>query len=106
MSASAQPWRVTKAGLALRVRVTPRSSREGVDGLEVTVDSESDDQGILGISADVPAGPLSMRVAVHAASSDSDGARIRAAIEDAVARCPVHDAVIRAVPVEVIVEIA
>ena len=32
--------------------------------IEVTVDSESDDYGILGLDPAVPAGPLSMRVQV------------------------------------------
>ena len=86
----------------------PRAAEDGfsVRDLQVAVDSESDDQGILGISADVPAGPLSMRVTVRAAAGDGDGAQIRAAIEEAVARCPVHDAVVRAVPVEVVLEMA
>ncbi len=35
-----------------------------VESLEVTVDSESDDRGILGIDPAVPAVPLSLRVAV------------------------------------------
>jgi hypothetical protein len=43
--------------------------RAAVDGielsrLEVVVDSESDDRGILGIDEAVPAGPLQMRVRV------------------------------------------
>ncbi len=69
--------------------------------LEVTVDSESDDRGILGISADVPAGPLSMRVAIDASAPGVEAAVIRAAIETAIARCPVHDAVVRPVPVDI-----
>lgn len=73
----------------------------GVDGLEVAVDSESDDRGILGVSPDVPAGPLSVRVTVRASAGGAEGSAVRAAIEEAVARCPVHDAVIRAIPVEV-----
>lgn len=77
-----------------------------IDGLEVSVDSESDDQGILGIAPDVPAGPLRMRVAVRASARGGELAPIRAAIEEAVAHCPVHDAVVRAVPVEVVIETA
>jgi len=88
--------------------IAMRAAEDGfsVRDLQVAVDSESDDQGILGISADVPAGPLSMRVTVRAAAGDDDGAQIRAAIEEAVARCPVHDAVVRAVPDEVVLEMA
>ncbi|MEQ1615062.1 MAG: DUF167 family protein [Hyphomicrobiaceae bacterium] len=36
--ASAQPWRTTKTGVAIRVRLTPRSSREAVEGIEETAD--------------------------------------------------------------------
>ncbi len=32
------PWRATREGVVVRVRVTPKSSREGVDGLEATAD--------------------------------------------------------------------
>jgi uncharacterized OsmC-like protein len=70
--------------------IAMRAAEHGfpVDGLEVTVDSESDDRGILGIDEDTPSGPLSVRVA------------------RAVARCPVHDAVIRAIPVEVEIHVS
>ena len=86
--------------------IAMRAAQDGfsIDGLEVAVDSESDDRGILGISADVPAGPLSVRVAVAASSGDGDRGAVRAAIEQAIARCPVHDAVVRPVPVEVVVD--
>jgi uncharacterized OsmC-like protein len=84
--------------------IAMRAAEEGwsVSGLEVSVDSESDDQGILAISPDVPAGPVSMRVVVVAASvAGVEQAAFRAGIEAAIARCPVHDAVVRAVPVEI-----
>jgi uncharacterized OsmC-like protein len=76
-----------------------------LEGLQVTVDSESDDRGILGIDPDVPAGPLSMRVVVAIAAPGADGERVRRVIADGVAHCPVHDLASRAVPVEVIIEI-
>ena len=87
--------------------IAMRAANDGfsVDGLEVVVDSESDDRGILGLSPDVPAGPLNVRVAVTASAPGADAVKIRAAIEDAVRLCPVHDATVRAVPVEVAVEI-
>jgi uncharacterized OsmC-like protein len=87
--------------------VAMRAAQDGfpVDGLSVTVDSESDDRGILGIDPSIPAGPLSMRVAVTMSGAGGDSPGLRRAIEEAVAHCPVHDAVIRAVPVEVVVEI-
>ena len=33
-----RPWRVTPDGVVVRVRVTPRSSREGLGGVEATRD--------------------------------------------------------------------
>jgi uncharacterized OsmC-like protein len=88
--------------------IAMRAAEDGfsVERLEVTVDSESDDRGILGIDASVPAGPLSVRVAVTASAGGSDAAAVRAAIEESVARCPVHDAVARAVPVEIDIQVS
>ena len=85
-----------------------RAAEDGfsVEGLEVTVDSESDDRGILGISSDVPAGPLSVRVSVNVSAGGADGSAVRAAIEQAVAHCPVHDAIIRAVPADVEIQVS
>jgi uncharacterized OsmC-like protein len=87
--------------------IAMRAAEEGwkLGTLEVSVDSESDDRGILGVDASVPAGPLSVRVAVTASVDGVDGAAVRTAIEQSVGRCPVHDAVTRAVPVEVAVQV-
>jgi uncharacterized OsmC-like protein len=110
-SAPSPAW-MFRAGYASCVAtlIAMRAAEDGfsIEGLQVSVDSESDDQGILGISAEVPAGPLSMRVVVRSPTRTDGGdlGRIRAAIEAAVARCPVHDAVVRAVPVEVVIEMA
>ncbi len=38
MSAPASPWRITKDGVSIRLRLTPRSSREAVEGVEETAD--------------------------------------------------------------------
>ena len=32
------PWRTSKDGVVVRVRVTPKSSREAIDGLETTAE--------------------------------------------------------------------
>jgi uncharacterized OsmC-like protein len=88
--------------------IAMRAAEEGVvlDQLRVTVDSESDDRGILGIDPEVPAGPLSIRVVVAiTAAADADGDTVRRVVDYGVAHCPVHDLAVRAVPVEVIVEI-
>jgi uncharacterized protein len=38
MSASDAPWRPNANGIALRVRLTPKSSRDAIEGLAVTAD--------------------------------------------------------------------
>jgi uncharacterized OsmC-like protein len=73
-----------------------------VDELEVTVDSESDDRGILGTDASIPAGPLSVRLAVSARIPDADVVRLRPLVEWAVDHCPVTDALRRSVPIEIV----
>ena len=67
--------------------------------LEVTVDSVSDDRGILGIDEDVPAGPLSSRVVVRLTADGVDVTSLEAIARWGVAHCPVYDALERAVPV-------
>ena len=85
--------------------VAIRAAALGIEigAVEVEVDSESDDRGILGLADDVPAGPLSTRISV---AIDAPG-RSPAEIEDlaswAVAHCPVVDAVRRAIPTEIVV---
>jgi uncharacterized OsmC-like protein len=77
-----------------------------LSGLEVTVDSESDDRGILGIDDAVPAGPLSLRVHVRLASSGTEAGRLRELAEWGLPHCPVADAAGRAVPLNAEVEVA
>jgi uncharacterized OsmC-like protein len=69
-----------------------------ITGLSVTVDSESDDRGILGLDDSVPAGPLSTLIVVQASGISEP--TLRELAEWAVAHCPVTDAVRRAVPIE------
>ena len=66
--------------------------------LEVIVDSESDDRGLLGIDDDVPAGPLIMRTRIRIAAEDADQDRIGEILEWAEKHSPVADAIRRAVP--------
>ena len=67
--------------------------------LEVSADSESDDRGLLGMDADVPAGPLSGRIVVRLAALGTDDATLEAIARWGITHCPVHDALERAVPV-------
>ena len=73
--------------------------------LEVTVDSESDDRGILGIDDTVPAGPLSLRIVVRVAATDGTGRDALVEIVHwAIGHCPVSDAAARSMPLRVDVE--
>jgi organic hydroperoxide reductase OsmC/OhrA len=67
----------------------------------VDVDSESNDLGILGLDATVPAGPLSMRIALRVAADGAGAQELRDVAAWAVDHCPVSDAVRRAIPLEV-----
>jgi uncharacterized OsmC-like protein len=71
-----------------------------IDHVEVVVDSESDDRGILGLDPSIPAGPLSSRVAITINASGQSPAELAAIAGWAVDHCPVTDAVRRAVPIE------
>jgi uncharacterized OsmC-like protein len=70
-----------------------------LDTLEVTVDSESDDRGLLGLDADVPAGPLSGRVGVRLTAAGVDSATLEEIAQWGVKHCPVCDALERPIPV-------
>jgi uncharacterized OsmC-like protein len=79
-----------------------RAAEEAVDltRLEVVVDSQSDDRGILGVD-DIPAGPLSTSVRIALAADGVPDDRLREIADWGVAHCPVDDAIRRAVLVKV-----
>lgn len=70
-----------------------------LDSLEVTVDSESDDRGLLGLDETVPAGPLSSRVAIRLTAAGVEPSTLDEIARWGVEHCPVCDALERAVPV-------
>jgi uncharacterized OsmC-like protein len=70
--------------------------------VEVVVDSESDDRGILGLDDTIHAGPLSTRVVVRLEATDVDRAQLDAIVSWAMDHCPVTDAVRRSIPLEVV----
>ena len=86
--------------------VAMQAAREGISltSLEVVVDSESDDRGILGMDEAVPAGPLSTRIRVNARAEDRED-HMRDVVERGAARCPVWDATKRAVEVSLEIEV-
>lgn len=75
-----------------------------LDTLEVTVDSISDDRGLLGLAEGVPAGPLSSRVTVRLGAQGIEPRALEEMARWGVAHCPVCDALER--PVEVSTEIS
>jgi uncharacterized OsmC-like protein len=70
-----------------------------LDALEVTVDSVSDDRGLLAIDDTVPAGPLTGRVAIRIAAAGADPATLEEIAHWGVKHCPVCDALERSVPI-------
>lgn len=73
--------------------------------LEVTVDSESDDRGLLGMDEAIPAGPLSVRTRIRIGADGVEAERLREIVQWAEAHSPVGDAINRAVPMQVEVEV-
>jgi uncharacterized OsmC-like protein len=88
--------------------IAMRAAQLGIilERLEVTVGSESDDRGLLGLSDSVPPGPLGVRVTVRIAAKGSSAEQLRELVQWAEQHSPVSDAVRRPVPVttEVIAE--
>lgn len=72
--------------------------------LEVEVDSESDDRGILGMDEAVPAGPLSTRVRVRATADGVEDGALRELVERGAYRCPSLDGTKRAVDTSLEIE--
>ncbi len=83
--------------------VAMETAREGIEltSLDVEVDSESDDRGILGMDPDTFAGPSSMAIRITAAATGTDPQRLREVVAAGAARCPVCDATKRQVDVDV-----
>ena len=104
-NASASPGWYLRAAEASCVAtlIAMRAAHQGVTltALEVTVDSESDDRGILGADEGVPSGPLSTRVAVKLRAVGASDDQLKQLVDWAVEHCPVTDAVRRAVPMTV-----
>ena len=71
------------------------------DSIEVTVDSESDDRGILGLDDTIPAGAISLRVVVSVRGGAPGRDQLETLAQWAVDHCPVTDTARRAVPIEV-----
>jgi uncharacterized OsmC-like protein len=83
-----------------------RAAEEGIElsRLEVTVDSESDDRGLLGMDDAIPAGPLRTRVRIIVEAKGVPESKLSEMVEWARHHSPVDEAMLRAVPVSVEVE--
>jgi uncharacterized OsmC-like protein len=68
--------------------------------VEVVVDTESDDRGILGLDPSIPAGALSIKVVVRLDAPKVNRADLEALARWAVDHCPVTDTATRQVPLE------
>src|SRR5438046_5242601 len=79
--------------------IAMRAAVQGIQlsRLEVAVDSESDDRGILGLDEGVPAGPLRIHVRVRLASPDATEGELRNIADWCDLHCPVSDAARRSV---------
>jgi uncharacterized OsmC-like protein len=82
--------------------VAMEAARDGIEltDLEVSVESESDFRGILGVDGSVHAGPQSVRVRIRLAAADASEDQLRAIVERAESRSPVRDALVRDVPIK------
>jgi uncharacterized OsmC-like protein len=72
----------------------------GPGDVEVTVDSESDDRGILGLDDAIAAGALSMKVVVRIGAGSLGREAQEALARWALDHCPVADTAARSVPIE------
>ena len=108
-SAASAGWLMRAAHAAcVATLVAMRAAEEGVrlTRLEVAVDSDSDDRGILGaVSAeeaeDVPPGPIRSRVRISLSADDASEEALHQIATWGWQHCPVDDAMRRAVPVTV-----
>jgi uncharacterized OsmC-like protein len=79
--------------------VTQEAARDGIEltDLTVTVESESDFRGVLGVDDTVHPGPLAVRVRIEVQARDATEDQLREVVERAESRSPVRDAIARAV---------
>jgi uncharacterized OsmC-like protein len=79
--------------------VAMEAARDGVelDDVTVTVDSESDFRGVLGVDDTIHPGPLSVRVRIQLAAANATEDQLSEIVRRAESRSPVRDALARAV---------
>jgi uncharacterized OsmC-like protein len=79
--------------------VAMEAARDGIEltDLTVTVDSETDFRGILGIDDTIHPGPSAVRVRIELAAANATEDQLREIVQRAESRSPVRDALERAV---------
>jgi uncharacterized OsmC-like protein len=79
--------------------VAMEAARDGIEltDLTVTVESESDFRGVLGVDDSVHPGPLAVRVRIQLAATNATEDQLREIVQRAGSRSPVGDAIARAV---------
>jgi uncharacterized OsmC-like protein len=77
--------------------VAMEAARDGIEltELEVSVESESDFRGVLGVDPSVNPGPLAVRVRTRVAASNATDDQLRTLVERAELHSPVRDALMR-----------
>ena len=83
--------------------VAMEAARDGIElaELTVTVDSDSDFRGVLGVDDAIQPGPLAVRVRVKLAAANATEDQLREIVHRAESRSPVRDAVARAVSMSI-----
>jgi uncharacterized OsmC-like protein len=92
------------ACVASLIAIRAAATQVEIRSIDVEVDSESDDRGILGLDPSVPAGAISMRVVVSVGAPALDKAAKESLVAWAVEHCPVTDSIARAVPLSIEVD--
>jgi uncharacterized OsmC-like protein len=107
--AAPSPGWLARASLAAcdATLIVMRAAELGIDleSLEVTVDGESDDRGLLAVDESVPAGPLSIRTRVRISAPGAEPGAIAELVEWAERHSPVADAFRRSIPSSLQLEI-
>jgi uncharacterized OsmC-like protein len=82
--------------------IAMEAARDGIEltDLQVSVESESDFRGILGVDPSVQPGPLALRVAIGLAASGATDDQLREIVKRAESLSPVRDALAREVPMK------
>jgi uncharacterized OsmC-like protein len=87
--------------VASLIAIRAAATNVTLGSVEVEVDSESDDRGILGLDDAIPAGALSTRVIASIEAPGLDLPALEALVRWAIEHCPVTDTISRAVPLEI-----